>query len=155
MSEQTAGVKFPPPLLYLGAAVISLVLDTFVYRTPMGLEPPWSLALGGAALLAGGVLILWAAGLFRKAGTAVKPWEPATAFVTAGPYKFTRNPMYLGMSLSLAGVGLAMDSWLVLAFLLPVLLIMQFMVIRKEEHYLATKFGDAYRAYKKRVRRWI
>ena len=107
-------------------------------------------------VLAAGLIIgLLAAGLFRRAGTDVKPWRSSTALVTDGPYRWTRNPMYLGMCLVYVGLAIAADSLAALLLLIPVLIIIQTQVIAREERYLEGKFGDEFRAYTARVRRWL
>ena len=108
-----------------------------------------------AVLTAGLIVGLLAAGLFRRAGTDVKPWRSATALVTDGPYRWTRNPMYLGMSFVYLGLAIAADSLAALILLIPVVIIIQTQVIAREERYLEGKFGDEFRAYKARVRRWL
>jgi protein-S-isoprenylcysteine O-methyltransferase Ste14 len=112
--------------------------------------------LAGLAPVAIGLaLALSAARLFRRAATPIEPWETPSALVAAGPYRFTRNPMYLGLALCLSGFAV----WL--GTLTPFLVIPLFAwvitvrFIRREEQRLETRFGDQYRAYKARVRRWI
>ena len=107
-------------------------------------------ARGGA-----GALFVGAFGRFRRAGTAVEPWRPSTALVTGGVYRFTRNPIYLGMALLYFGLALAVDSAVTLALLLPLLALVQVGVVSREERYLEAKFGDDYRRYRAAVRRWI
>jgi protein-S-isoprenylcysteine O-methyltransferase Ste14 len=150
----SASVTFPPPLVYAGMLLLGLSLDRIL---------PWSIELTSIARYAGsGILIvagllfgLSAAGLFRKAGTDVKPWKATSAIVADGVYRLTRNPMYLGMALLYAGLGLFFSS-LGAMLLLPVLLIIiQTQVIAREERYLEGKFGDEYRRYKASVRRWL
>jgi protein-S-isoprenylcysteine O-methyltransferase Ste14 len=83
------------------------------------------------------------------------PGEPATALVTAGPYRFTRNPVYIGFVLVYFGLSIVLTSVWVLLLLAPVLVILQRGVVKPEEAYLERKFGDAYRAYEARVPRWL
>ena len=111
--------------------------------------------LAVAMLAVGLIMGLLAAGLFRRAGTDVKPWRTSTALVTDGPYRWTRNPMYLGMTLVYLGLALAADSLVAVLLLIPVVVIIQTQVIAREERYLEGKFGDEFRAYKARVRRWL
>ena len=94
-------------------------------------------------------------GLFERVGTRVEPWRASTGIVESGPFRWTRNPMYLGMALNYAGLAIALDGPIAL-ILLPVLLaIIQTQVIAREERYLEGKFGQAYLDYKARVRRWF
>jgi protein-S-isoprenylcysteine O-methyltransferase Ste14 len=92
---------------------------------------------------------------FQRKGTAVEPWKPTTAIVTTGPYRLTRNPAYLGMALVYIGIALLADALWVLVPLPVVLLIIDRMVIAREERYLERKFGQEYVDYKVRARRWI
>ncbi len=94
-------------------------------------------------------------GQFRRHNTSFKPHEPSTALITEGPYRFSRNPMYLALSLLYAGIGIAADSPWTLALLVPLLIVLHYGVIIREERYLERKFADAYRRYKSSTRRWL
>ena len=119
----------------------------------LGTELRRGLAL---ALILGGLLLDgMAAGLFRRLGTAVEPWKPSTALATDGPYRFSRNPIYVGFAITYAGLAIAMDSPIALLMLIPCLVVIDWAVIQKEEAYLARTFGAEYEAYRKRVRRWL
>lgn len=100
-------------------------------------------------------MMLAAAGLFRQLGTNVPPSQPTTLIATTGPYRWTRNPMYLGMALVYAGLAIGFDGPIALALLPLVLIAIQTQVIAREERYLEAKFGDDYRRYKAGVRRWL
>jgi protein-S-isoprenylcysteine O-methyltransferase Ste14 len=91
----------------------------------------------------------------RRAGTRVEANKPTTTIVTDGPYRFTRNPIYIGMFLGQAGLAIGFDSLWVLVMLMPFYLVIRYGVIAREEDYLDRKFGAAYRVYKARVRRWL
>jgi len=152
----TAGIRAFPPLVAAIGIAVGLVL-TFLYPVPI-VEPPAARTLAGLGAV---FLVVWlglavtANVTFRRKGTPVNPYAPTTALATSGPYKFTRNPMYLGLVLMTVGFALVMNSmWLVL-MAVPVLLILRNLVIVHEERYLEEKFGDAYRDYSKRVRRWF
>ncbi|HZP18710.1 MAG TPA: isoprenylcysteine carboxylmethyltransferase family protein [Bauldia sp.] len=155
-SPDNAGVRIFPPALFIGGLVIGYVLD-LIRHVPIA-PPEWSLAvriLGGVAALAGIALGIAALGLFRRAGTPPEPWETTTRLVFDGPYRFTRNPMYLGMAALLVGLGLVGNSlWPVIA-VVPAILLLRTQVIAREEAYLQRKFGAEYLAYKSRVRRWL
>jgi protein-S-isoprenylcysteine O-methyltransferase Ste14 len=111
--------------------------------------------LGWGLLVAGVLLAVSAAYLFRRAGTTPNPTKPTSALVIWGPYRLTRNPMYVGMAvLYFGGTLLLNDPW-PLAFLPFVMALVQRRVIAREEAYLERTFGDEYRSYKARVRRWI
>jgi protein-S-isoprenylcysteine O-methyltransferase Ste14 len=110
---------------------------------------------GAACMLAALSLSIWAVATFHRIGTTPNPAGGSTALAFEGPYRFSRNPMYLGLTLVQVGLALAADTlWPLL--LLPVfVLIIRRAVIGPEERYLEGKFGEPYRAYKARVRRWI
>jgi protein-S-isoprenylcysteine O-methyltransferase Ste14 len=154
-SMDHANVRFPPPLLYAGALLLGWLAGRFLGIDGWEGYRGLSLYVGGIFALLGIVLILWAAGLFRRAGTNIRPREPANSLVLTGLYRKTRNPMYLGMTLLYFGLALLLHSLVALLLLIVVLVIIQTQVIAREERYLEARFGDDYRAYKKRVRRWI
>lgn len=156
IERDSAGIRIPPPLLFLGTLVAGWLLGKLIGQPGVPFVK-WHLArsLGWFALVAGFAIMLTAVGLFRKAGTDPKPWKTATAFVTDGVYRWTRNPMYLGMALIYAGVALLADSLVALALLVPLVFVIQKEVIEREESYMEAKFGEAYRSYKASVRRWI
>jgi protein-S-isoprenylcysteine O-methyltransferase Ste14 len=147
------GVIAPPPLIYAGALAIGLLANRR-YRLaflPRGLSRVlgWPLIFGG--------LVIGTLGFreMKRAGTNVDPREPTTAIVTGGPYRFTRNPLYLSLTLIYGGITTLANA-LPAALLLPIVLaIMRRGVIEREERYLERKFGDEYLDYKGRVRRWI
>ncbi|MCK9544637.1 MAG: isoprenylcysteine carboxylmethyltransferase family protein, partial [Novosphingobium sp.] len=145
----------PPPILYAGALGTGLAIDLLLLRTPTGL--PGALRYGLAILLvvAASALIVSAFGRFCRAGTPAEPWQPSTSIVTDGVYAFTRNPMYVAMLLFYLAIAIAVDSIIALVFLVPLLTVMHYGVVLREERYLEAKFGDPYRHYKHAVRRWI
>lgn len=150
-----AGVIVPPPLIYLAFLGAGLAIDFLVVRAATGVAP--APRYGLAVLLAAAALGLGGGALFRfhRAGTNPEPWRPTTAIVTTGVYRFTRNPMYVGMALLYAAVAVAADSLVALALAVPLLLVIRYGVIAREERYLEAKFGDDYRRYKAGVRRWL
>jgi protein-S-isoprenylcysteine O-methyltransferase Ste14 len=97
----------------------------------------------------------WAAWLFHRAGTGIPTWQPARRLVTRGPYAISRNPMYLGLTAAYAGLALALANAWALLLLGPVLIVMDRFVIAREEPYLEARFGQPYRDYLARVRRWL
>jgi protein-S-isoprenylcysteine O-methyltransferase Ste14 len=100
-------------------------------------------------------LFAWAIATVTQAGSNVPTSRPTTTIVDGGPYRFTRNPIYLGMALGLVGLAIAFNSvWLLLA-LVPFALVIHYGVVAREEAYLERKFGDVYRGYRARVRRWL
>lgn len=152
----TSGVRILPPLLFLAGLAVGLVLH---WLWPIGLVSPERLialrVVGIVFIACGLVLPVWARRTFHRAGTTPNPMRPTTALTFDGPYRFTRNPMYLGLTVIQVGIALAMNAaWLIV--LLPVfLVILQREVIDREERYLEAKFGEEFRRYKVRVRRWL
>lgn len=118
-------------------------------------RPAWLAVVAVLIGVAGLALALSAIVRFASRGTNVSPNKPVTALVFDGPYRFTRNPMYVGLTLIYIGITLWTTSLGALIVLVPVLLIIRFAVIAREERYLTNKFGDAYVAFTRRVRRWI
>ena len=147
-----AHVVAPPPLIYAVPLAAGLVLQRFVPQT--ALPDTWARILGPSLVLLG-FFGLPAIVAFRRVGTPPQPWRPSTTLVTSGPYLISRNPMYVGFTLLYAGITLWVNTvWPLLA--LPViLLVMQRGVIQREEAYLERRFGEEYRTYRARVRRWL
>lgn len=153
----TAGVLAPPPLLFVGFLVLGLALDWLLPGRLWPIELSWPVrwAVGLLPILAGIALAIAAERSFKAVGTDVRPWRPSTALASAGPYRFTRNPMYLGLLLVLLGAALGTDGpWLLLQ-LVPLALVLHHGVVRREEAYLEEKFGEPYRQFKGAVRRWL
>ena len=147
------GVIAPPPLIYAGALAAGLLANRLY---PLAFVPRGLWRVLGLPLILGGLLIGFLGfRAMRQAETDVDPRQPTTAIVTEGPYRFTRNPLYLSMTLIYAGIT-ALANALPAAVLLPIVLrIMRRGVIELEERYLERKFGDEYLNYKARVRRWV
>lgn len=148
-----AGVPIPPPFLYASGLVTGLALERV---RPLPKPPAWAArTAGAAAMMLGVALPVSSGGLFRRAGTSVLPVRRSSALVTSGPYRFTRNPMYVGFALIHAGLALWLRSTWSLLTLAPVLRAVDRVVIAREESYLERVFGDDYRAYRSRVARWL
>jgi protein-S-isoprenylcysteine O-methyltransferase Ste14 len=152
-AEDRSGVRIPPPLIYVAGFLAGLALEAVF---PIG-ALPFAIAL--VAGLVGGVLWLVLDGSammrFQRARTSIVPFKPTTALVTSGPYRFTRNPMYVGMAFLYLGLALAFGVIWALALLPLVLLAVDRLVIAREERYLEAKFGEEYRDYMRSVRRWL
>ena len=147
------GVVARPPLIYLGFLAVGLVLD---YVRPAPLIPDIAqYSLGAALIVLGAVILAAAIRQFRRAGTNVPTNRATTALVADGLYRFSRNPIYIALSLVYAGIGIAADSPCVLGLLLPILVIIRYGVIAREERYLERKSGQEYLRYKVSVRRWV
>jgi len=157
MSEATqdnAGVITWPPAIYAIPLAIGIIAH-LIYSVNF-LPEGWLWRLLGALLIGVGIfLALWAERTMHNAGTNVNPYKPTTAIVTVGPYRFTRNPMYLSMALCYLGVASLMNALWPLLLLLVSLSLINYGVIAREERYLEKKFGDEYVRYKSRVRRWV
>lgn len=149
-------IRFPPPLIVAIALGAAFALHrSWPHRiTDSALTGP--VRISGIALAAMGlVLILSALGIFFRAGTTPMPWGDSSRIVTRFPYTMTRNPMYLGLIIVFLGVTLWGNSLWPFLFLPMVVAVLQLRVIEPEEQYLESKFGDEYRAYRARVRRWL
>jgi len=150
------GIVAPPPLLALGAILLGLVVDHFV---PLALWPGGTLRL---RLVVAGVLFAVAAGIFvaalgemQRHHTTPDPYRPTTAVVSSGIYGRTRNPIYVGFLIIVLAVAFAFDSAWVAIAMLPLFVALQLGVVRREERYLASKFGTEYDVYRTHVRRWL
>jgi protein-S-isoprenylcysteine O-methyltransferase Ste14 len=151
--KDNPGVIAPPPLIYTGAFLLSLFLHG---RFPLPLVPSRTKTLLGATLIGSACIIVSVCFLkMRKAGTNIEPTQPTTALVTGGPYRFTRNPIYLALTLFYTGIATLFNTLWAILLLPVVLLIMNRGVIDREETYLTKKFGEQYLAYKEKVRRWL
>jgi protein-S-isoprenylcysteine O-methyltransferase Ste14 len=155
-TRDTAGVIAPPPLIALAAVVLGLALDWLLpaYLLTVLLTLAERIAIAVVLIGAGAALAIPAMRGFRSAGTHVEPWKPSTALVTDGIFSRLRNPMYVGLALIIAGLGIALASDWTLVMLVPAVLMLHFGVVKREERYLEAKFGDAYRRYKARVPRY-
>ena len=149
------GVIAPPPLIFGSVLLLMLGLDFAIGGPDFGLPTNPQMTAGLILALAGFAIIVTAAIQFRRAKTNIEPWKPTTEIVTGGVYAISRNPIYLGMAIGYLGLSLLTDRLLTLAGLPIALIVMHYGVILREEHYLEIKFGERYRAYKQRVRRWI
>ena len=153
--ESGAAVRFPPPfvpLIALGAALAIEALVGPFLGEPTGLAR-W--VAGGLLLLIGIGCIMGAGGLFRKTGQDPKPWKPSPELIAEGIYRWTRNPMYLGMCLAQAGLGILFGTFWAVALVPVTALVIYRIAIRHEEAYLRGKFGADYEAYLGQVRRWL
>ena len=151
MADIRGGIR--PPLVYLGAIALGLLLH---FAWPVRLVPPVaSVPLGAAAVLAAVALFIYAVRTFRNAGTPVPGNRPTTAIVRTGPYRYSRNPIYLAFSLLQIGIAFWLDSPWLLVTLVPAVALMSLVVIPREEQYLETRFPSEYLPYKDSVRRWL
>jgi len=148
-----SGVYLPPPLLFALVFIVGMLLQR-VWPVPM-LPSAVGRDAGIACILFGVTLEVWSIRTFWRAGTSVVPVRPSTVIVTDGPFRFSRNPIYVALALLYLGATFWLNTlWPLLLF--PVLLfLIQTYVIAREERYLERKFGGEYLEYKSRVRRWL
>ncbi len=150
-----ARVRFPPPLVFIASVGLGVALHYGVARLPVPLGRGLRLAASAALALAALALIGSAFRLFKRSGQDPSPWKPSPSLVLQGPYRFTRNPMYVGMTTLQVSIGLALDDlWVIVGAALS-LAVVHFIAVRPEEAYLAEKFGEAYRRYCAAVRRYL
>ena len=145
-----------PPLIYLAGLGLSLAARLL---GRLSIAPKW---LGrprrkaGIALIGAGVgMAIWGVRTFQQAGTNISPHDPATTLVETGPYQYTRNPIYIGMTAAYSGITLLLNNLWGFLLLPGVLAVMQRGVIEREEAYLRATFGDAYDEYTERIPRWL
>ena len=156
MSNQNhPGVIAPPPLIYFGFLFVGWGLGRLVGDYDLGLTVDWRRGVAIALIVGGLLLDGMAAGTFRRFGTPPEPWKASTALVDSGPDRFSRNPIYVGFAITYAGLAIAMNSLWALVLLAPCLVVVDRWVILREERYLESRFGQPYRDYKARVRRWL
>ena len=147
------GVIVLPPFLYLGVFVAALVANWFV---PLPMFATFVALTFGVCLSAVAIVIArWGRRTMTAAGTNVRPTRPATTIVTSGPFRFSRNPLYVSLTLLYLGLTTAVNTWWGLILLTPLLLVMHVGVVLREERYLTRKFGDSYRRYRANVRRYL
>ncbi len=151
--KDSAGVLLPPPIIFFLGVLLGFLADRLL---------PWEmpgedlhLALGWGIITLGMLLIFLGIRELRRLHTTINPAGTTTALATGGPYRRTRNPLYLALSTIQTGIGVATGNPWILLLLLPTVLIIRFAVIRREERYLEGKFGEEYRRYRARVRRWF
>lgn len=141
------------PPVYFVTAILSMAVLHILF--PIKRILPAAYSSGGVLILIGMSLILWAVRLFTKAGTTIKPFEASTKMIVSGPYRWSRNPIYLGLAIILLGIGLALGTLTPFVIVPLFVWLIQKNVIAHEEAMLDKSFGAAYAEYKKRIRRWL
>jgi protein-S-isoprenylcysteine O-methyltransferase Ste14 len=147
------GLRVHPPVIYLAALLIGIGLNH--WRPLRVLPGPWGGVVGVALIVAGVAIMPPVLLRFRRADTPFNPHKPASALITDGPYRFSRNPAYVALTLWYLGVGFLLNNGWVLLWAIPVLLAMDRWVVRREEQHLEARFGEQYLRYKSAVRRWL
>ncbi|GAB3642956.1 methyltransferase family protein [Spirosoma arcticum] len=142
-----------PPLLFGGTLVVGVLLR-FLFPTPL-LPNQTALLIGAAVVLIGLPILLLAFRQMIRNKTTIHPAGTTTTIVSNGLYAYTRNPMYLALTLLYIGVSIMVNAYWGLLLLVPLLILVQKGIIEREEHYLTQKFGDEYLRYKGQVRRWL
>ena len=153
--KDNPGVIAFPPFIWLVGAILSTLIHFFVIHLPITMHHRVCLACGIALTIVAPTLALSALVTMRVAGTNADPAKPALTIVRGGPYRFTRNPMYLALCLLQIALGFFLNDWITLLFVVPLALLLHFGVILREERYLEAKFGEEYLALKRSVRRWL
>jgi protein-S-isoprenylcysteine O-methyltransferase Ste14 len=151
--SDNSGVRVPPPFYYLMTLLIGIALRRSLpfplFATSEATIAAWVLVVAGLLLVA------WGASTMLRAGTRIDPTKPTTTIVRSGPFRFTRNPLYLAMAILYSGLSIYFQSLPALLLLPAAMTLMYYAVIRHEERYLEGKFGNEYRDYRKSVRRWV
>jgi protein-S-isoprenylcysteine O-methyltransferase Ste14 len=152
--EDHADVRILPPLLFLGGIALGVVLQ-WVVALPFATGSALRIVLGLGLVALGVGAMAWTLAWMHRTHQDPDPRTPSPELILGGPFRFSRNPIYVGMTLVQAGIGVALGNpWIVL-LLAPTLWILTRGVIEKEEAYLERRFGDAYAGYRARVRRWL
>jgi len=147
------GVKLPPPILFLGLGLIGVGME---YAIPLsiGIDSPANYS-GVGVIIISIVSIMFMSKLFERNKTAIEPWKTTSKIITTGPYKYSRNPIYILFCGVPVGLGIAFDTYWALFAFIPALIIVYYSAVKKEEKYLESKFGQEYLDYKGKVRRWL
>ncbi len=153
--EGGARVYFPPPLVFLIFILLGVVLQHAVRPLTIPVGRPLRVTGGIVLIVVGVCLGASALVLFRRTGQHPRPWKPTPELIPNGPYRFTRNPMYVAMTLFVLGLGVALNDLWVSLFAPVALLAVHFIAVLPEERYLGEKFGESYRGYVAGVRRYL
>jgi len=147
-----SGFLVPPPLYYFGAVGIA-VSARILFETLPVFHPLFE-SIGSVVIALSIILAVWAKSFMHKKGTTTNSYKESSALVTSGPFKFSRNPMYVSITMLTIGLAFVFNDWILL-ILTGVAIYITNIIIRKEEHYLTKKFGPEYLGYQNLVRRWI
>jgi protein-S-isoprenylcysteine O-methyltransferase Ste14 len=150
-----AKVSLPPPLVFLAFLLLGVALQRLLLplAAPIGIAVRVLAAL--VACSVGALLGRQALGLFKRSGQDPKPWLPSPSLVIEGPYRYSRNPMYVAMTAIQIGIGVALNNLWIVALAIPALIVVHFSAVRPEEAYLTERFGESYVKYKATVRRYV
>ena len=153
MDDLGPGIRLPPPVIYLAALFTGIVLNSLWAMSP--LPDSWRYIVGSLLIVVNVLIMPPVLRRFRRAGTTFDVRKAASVLITDGPYRFSRNPSYVALTLLYLGVGIILNNGWIWLLVVPVLLVMDLRVVRKEERHLETKFGEDYLRYKAAVRRWL
>ena len=148
-------IRIIPPVIFATYVCLGLVLNSLFPLTFIDTSLTWLQIMAELIMLEGGIIVFMAMRGFRKSGTEVATWKPAAKLVTAGIYRFSRNPIYLGMLLLYTGLALLLGNIWLLFLSVPLYLHILYAVIYKEEDYLTQTFSEDYLRYKSEVSRWV
>ena len=152
-ARDNPGVIVFPPLIFALCSILGVVFHAVF---PIRVLAPVPARIAGVTLMCmAGCMATWAQRVMKKAGTNIRPDKPALAIVGSGPFRLTRNPMYVSLCLLQLGIALLIDGLMPLLLVIPLVLILHFGVILREERYLEAKFGEPYLTYRSQVRRWL
>lgn len=154
MSDDHPKVLTYPPIIF-GVGIALGYLIEWQFPSDVGIQQPWRDALGGLLVVLGAVLLFGAGLAMRQAHTSADPYKPSTALVTSGPFRVTRNPIYLAWLPLVAGISIFTGTIWPLIMMAPVYVVVDRFIVAPEEAYLAEKFGASYQAYREKVRRWL
>jgi len=153
-SNDTPQIIAPPPILYLGALLICFLLN-YLYPAELRNNRQILFVCGGMIFLLSATFARWAFKTMHKERTSPNPYKVSEHLTTSGPFKYSRNPIYLAMTGLYLAIALVMNSIWPFVLLLPLFLIMHWGVVLREETYLTSRFGETYLVYKKDVPRWL
>ncbi len=147
------GIRTPPTFIYVAALAIGFGLNYLWPVSPLSGSSRY--VIGSVVILVSGLIISIVLRCFRRAGTTFDVRQPASVLITEGPYRFSRNPAYVSLTLLYLGIGIFLNYGWILILVAPVFLVMNLWVVRREERHLEAKFGEEFLRYKAAVRRWI
>lgn len=153
LTQAGPGLKIPPPLFYMISFFIGIGLNFLWPFTPI--PRPWGIIIGAILIITSIPIMPPVLKRYKKAGTPFDVRKPTTKLITDGPYQYSRNPTYLSLTLLYLGLGLIFNNGWILLLVLPLILLMNFRVIKREEIHLQEAFGEEFLQYKSKVRRWI
>ena len=148
------GIRVPPPAFYLAALAIGIALEYLLWPIPV-LGAPSKYVIASILIIVSVLIMPPVLMRFRRAATSFDVRKAASTLITDGPYRFSRNPTYVSLTMLYLGVGILINDGWVLILVIPVFFVMDLWVIRREEHHLEATFGEQYLRYKGTVRRWL